>query len=275
MVGLIGPNGSGKTTTMRLLVDLIRPTAGTARVRGLDCRGEGVEVRRRVGSLPGDHALDRQWTARRQLRWFAALRGAGADRIEALAERLDLTLDRAVGELSTGNRQKVGLVQAFMHGPEVVVLDEPAAGLDPVIRRRLWELLRETAASGRTVFLSSHVLGDVEEVCDRVAILRDGSLVVEDDVPSLLDRRGRSMRITFAAPVDPAPFAALAGVGEVHADGPTLSLHVAGPVEPVLAAAVAQPTPGIDLVSTARSLEDEFLSSVAGPADLDGLDDAS
>src|SRR5581483_5001839 len=179
VLGFLGPNGAGKSTTMRLLLDLIRPTAGRAWVLGFETRAASLEIRRRVGYLPGDLALYLKLTAGQMLEHLAALRG-GVDRahLNTLVERFAVELDRPIADLSTGNRQKVGLVQAFMHDPELLILDEPIAGLDPLVQQSFHALLREVTDGGATVFLSSHTLSEVERVADRAAILRAGRLVI-------------------------------------------------------------------------------------------------
>ena len=190
--GFLGPNGAGKSTTLRLLLDLIRPTAGSARVLELDTIRDSLEVRRRVGFLPGDLALYPKLTGRAVLDYLARLRG-GVDAVrDGLIERFDADLDRPIRQLSTGNRQKLGLVQAFMHEPELLILDEPIAGLDPLVQQSFHGLLGEVRAQGRTVLLSSHTLSEVERVTDRLAILRQGRLVVVDSIENL---RGRVQRL--------------------------------------------------------------------------------
>ena len=205
--GYLGPNGAGKTTTIRLLLGLIRPTGGRALLLGLDTRAEGVGSRRRVGYLPGDLRLADRLTGAEQLDSLARLRGGVDDALrEELCERFELVLDRPARQLSRGNRQKIGLVQAFMHRPQLVLLDEPTAGLDPLLQGEVHALLRETADEGRTVFLSSHSLDEVQHVADRVAIIRAGRLISVDAVESLRERSLRHVAITFADPVDPALF---------------------------------------------------------------------
>ncbi|MCH7706430.1 MAG: ABC transporter ATP-binding protein, partial [Chloroflexi bacterium] len=170
--GFLGPNGSGKTTTMRLLLDFIRPTRGRAEVFGLDVRTESMEIRRRVGYLPGDLAMYENLTGRELLTYFANLQGGVSwSYTEALAERLGLDLSRPIRTLSTGNKQKVGLVQAFMHQPELLVVDEPTSGLDPLVRQEFYRIVQEAKAEGQTVFLSSHILAEVERIADRVGII--------------------------------------------------------------------------------------------------------
>jgi beta-exotoxin I transport system ATP-binding protein len=198
ILGFLGPNGAGKSTTMRLLLDLIKPTAGSATLLGLDSRADSLEIRRRVGFLPGELVLYPTLTGAAMLDYLGELRG-GVDRRarDALAERFDAQLDRPIRELSTGNRQKLGLVQAFMHVPELLILDEPIAGLDPLVQQSFHALLAEVAAEGRTVFLSSHTLSEVERVAHRVAILRRGRLVVVDSLERLRGIAVRRLEIEF------------------------------------------------------------------------------
>jgi len=238
--GFLGPNGAGKSTTMRLLVDLIRPTSGSARVLGLDARRDSVEIRRRVGFLPGDLALYPTLTGRAVLDYLAQLRGGVDARVrDSLAERFDADLDRPVRELSTGNRQKLGLIQAFMHGPELLILDEPIAGLDPLVQESFHALLREVTAEGGTVFLSSHTLSEVERVTRRLAILREGRLVVTDTLENLRKVAVQRIEIEFEHPIDPVVFRVLPGVTEVQADGRTLTVGFEGSANAVVKAAAA------------------------------------
>ena len=257
--GYLGPNGAGKTTTIRLLLDLIRPTRGRAVVLGLDARRESVKVRRHVGYVPGELALYPRLTGREHLSFYAGLHG-GVDpgHVDELVERLDLDLDRPVADLSRGNRQKVGLVQALMHRPELLVLDEPTSGLDPLVQREFYRLVRERTAAGGTVLLSSHVLSEVEHVADRVAIVREGRLVVVEDVAGLKARAVRRLVVHFAAPVDSAPFASLPGVRSVEADGTALRLEVEGSLDTLVKAIAAHEV--IDIVSHEPDLEEIFLS---------------
>lgn len=179
--GFLGPNGAGKSTTMRLLLDLVFPTSGSATLLDLDSRRQSLQIRRRVGFLPGDFALYPKLSGAAVLNYLAELRGGVDPRVrDELAERFDADLHRPVRELSTGNRQKLGLIQALMHEPELLILDEPIAGLDPLVQQSFHVLLGEVVAEGRTVFLSSHTLSEVERVAHRVAILREGRLVVVD-----------------------------------------------------------------------------------------------
>jgi beta-exotoxin I transport system ATP-binding protein len=238
--GFLGPNGAGKSTTMRLLLDLIRPTSGSARVLGLDSRRDSVEIRRRVGFLPGELALHSRLTGRANLEYLAQLRGGIDRRVrDSLAERFDAELDRPVRQLSTGNRQKLGLIQAFMHEPELLILDEPIAGLDPLVQRSFHELLGEVTAQGRTVFLSSHTLSEVERVTDRLAILREGRLVVVDSLENLRKVAVQRLEIEFADPVDGSEFRTIPGVREVQVSGETLTVGFEGSADAVVKAAAA------------------------------------
>ena len=197
--GFLGPNGAGKTTTIRLLLDLIRPTRGSAAIAGLDTRRQSLEVRRLTGYLPGELKLPARTSAIGFLSYLGRLRG-GVDRraIAELADRLDLHLERRIGDLSKGNKQKVGVVAAFMHDPELLILDEPTSGLDPLRQQDVLELVRERAAAGRTVFLSSHELDQVEHVAERVGIVRDGRLVAVEAIATLKRRALRRVEVRLA-----------------------------------------------------------------------------
>jgi ABC-2 type transport system ATP-binding protein len=201
--GYLGPNGAGKTTTIRLLLDLIRPTRGRAAIAGLDTRRESLEVRRLTGYLPGELELPARSTAFGFLSYLAALRG-GVERraILQLAERLQLELGRRIGDLSKGNKQKVGVVAAFMHDPELLILDEPTSGLDPLRQHDVLELVRERAAAGRTIFFSSHELDQVEHVAERVGIVRGGRLVAVESIATLRQRALRRVEVRLGAAAD-------------------------------------------------------------------------
>ena len=185
--GFLGPNGAGKTTMIRTVMDEIRPTAGRAWILGMDTHAQSVEIRRHVGYVPGDLAMYDNLTGRDNLTYFANLRG-GVDwsYVDELADRLDADLSKKVGDLSSGNRQKVGLVQAFMNRPEVLIMDEPSSGLDPLIQREFQTMMREVAAEGRAVFLSSHTLSEVQRVADRVGIIRHAVLSYDGKMEVLL-----------------------------------------------------------------------------------------
>jgi ABC-2 type transport system ATP-binding protein len=257
--GYLGPNGAGKSTTIRLLLDLIRPTAGRASLLGLDSRAQSVEVRRRIGYLPGDLRLSDRLTGREQLDSLARLRG-GEDRPtrDALVERFGVVLDRPIRELSKGNRQKLGVVQAFMHRPELLVLDEPSDGLDPLLQGEFRALVRETAADRRTVFLSSHSLDEVQHIADRVGIIRMGKLIDVDSVEALRERALRRVTIRFASPVNGASFADLDGVRVQSLDGTVLRLSAPEPAMNAVVKAAARHEV-VDFVSEPADLEEIFL----------------
>jgi beta-exotoxin I transport system ATP-binding protein len=221
ILGFLGPNGAGKSTTMRLLLDLIKPTSGSATLLGLDSRASSLDVRRRVGFLPGDLVLYPTLTGSAMLDYLGELRG-GVDRRlrDELVERFDAELDRPLRELSTGNRQKLGLIQAFMHEPELLILDEPIAGLDPLVQQSFHTLLQQVASEGRTVFLSSHTLSEVERVADRVAILRRGRLVVVDSLERLRGVAVQRLEIEFAGDAPSTEeLRAVPGVREAGVEG--------------------------------------------------------
>ncbi len=264
--GFLGPNGAGKTTLIRTLLDLQRPTGGSARVLGLDCRRDSVAVHRRVGYLPGDLRLRAHLTGAEQLRSFRQMRGGGADLERGLAERFGADLGRRIGDLSKGNRQKLGLVAAFMHRPEVLILDEPTAGLDPLVQEEFRAVVRETVAEGRTVFLSSHSLDKVQHVADRVGIVRAGRLVATEAVEDLLGRAVRHLAVTFAEPVDPERFGHLEGVTVVQAQERRLRLTVRGSARELVAELAGHPV--VDLVSTPADLEEIFLTYYRGDGDV-------
>ena len=203
--GLIGPNGAGKTTTLRMILDIIRPTSGAVRVLGEDPRAGGAALRRRIGFIPGELRLDGRMTGRRMLDFYAEVSGpVPSGTIDHLAARLGLDLGRRVKTLSKGNKQKLGIVQAFMHRPELLVLDEPTSGLDPLVQREFLQLVREARERGQTVLLSSHVLSEIQQTADAVAVLSAGRIVAEGDVDSL--RLGAIRRVR-------------AGLGGIDEDG--------------------------------------------------------
>ena len=236
--GFLGPNGAGKSTTIRMLLDLRRPTSGEVSILGQHPRQGGPELRRRIGYMPGEFVIYDRQNVDDALTGLASLRG-GVPRksIVELADRLDLDLRRTVRELSKGNRQKVGLVQAFMHEPELLILDEPTEGLDPLLRRQVGEMLREIRATGRTVFLSSHVLSEVQETADRVGMIRAGRLIAVDSVETLRARAVRRVEIHFNEPVSAADFSQLPHLADVAVADQTLRGHLTGDADALVKAA--------------------------------------
>lgn len=270
--GFLGPNGAGKSTCIRLLLGFLRPTRGTARVLGLDVERAGVEIRRRVGYLPGGIALYDGMTGTELLDYLGAFYGRAPRRRTRLTDALELgarDLARPIRDYSRGMRQKLGIVQALQHDPELAILDEPSEGLDPLMQRAFYGILDELRAEGRTVFLSSHVLSEVERVCDRVAIVRRGRLVALEEIDGLLARRRRTVEMRLAGP--PPELAGVPGVSDVEVLDGHLRCRLAGDVRPLLAAIAAAPL--TDLTIEPARLEDAFLElyhddadDVAGPA---------
>lgn len=241
--GVIGPNGAGKTTTMRLLLDIIRPTSGHARVLGTDPRTGGAALRRRIGFLPGELRLEGRVTGRTLLKHYSRISGpVAAGAIDELAARLDLDLSRQVRKLSKGNKQKLGIVQAFIHRPDLLVLDEPTSGLDPLVQQEFLALTREARDNGQTVFLSSHVLSEIQQVADTVAILRSGRIVTVSDVDSLRATAVRRVTVSFADATAAAVGKALARDARLAelvitaGDQLTLSGTVEGDIDPFIKA---------------------------------------
>ena len=262
--GFLGPNGAGKSTTIRTLLDFQRPTSGSASLLGLDSRCDSVAIRARVGYLPGDLKLFDRMTGTQHLAWFGRARGGDEPSVtDDLVARFGVEMDRPVGELSKGNRQKVGLLLAFAHVPELLILDEPTSGLDPLMQAEFERLVRETARAGCTVLLSSHSLAEVQRVADRVAIIRDGRLVVTDTVEHLRARAPRVMGFRFAGRPDPEPFRRLDGVTNVEAHDHDVDLHVTGGVAPVLEAALAQDV--LDVTAHHADLDELFLAYYRDP----------
>jgi ABC-2 type transport system ATP-binding protein len=257
--GFLGPNGAGKTTTIRTLLDLIRPTSGKAFVFEIESSADPAAIHRRLGYLPGEFALYDRLTGGQTLEYFGNLRG-GVDRAyrAQLIERFDLDPSRRFREYSKGNKQKVGLVAALQHKPELLLLDEPTSGLDPLVQQTFFALMREAVGEGGTVFLSSHILSEVERSCDRVAIIRDGRLVRLDRVDALRDLAHHQVELRFAGEPPVAEFKGLAGVSDVAVEDHLLKLRVFGPITQVVEAAARF---GVtDFLSREPSLEETFLA---------------
>ena len=264
--GYLGPNGSGKTTTIRLLMGMIHPTSGSAHVFGLDCIREAVEVKRKVGYLPGDVPQFGSLTGDEVVAYLGGMRG-GVDRrrVQRIAERFDLDLSRRFREYSSGNKQKLAIVLAFMHRPDLLILDEPTSGLDPLNQQEFYALLRETRDDGATVFLSSHILSEVEHVCDRVGIIRDGRLVRVAQLDELRHIRVHRVEIEFApdTEIPESEIRAAEGVQDMAVDGNRVTCNVHGSFAALLHA--IRDASVTDLVSTEPSLEEIFLSYFSEP----------
>lgn len=263
--GFLGPNGAGKTTTIRCLLDLIRPNGGTLRVLGMDPQRQSLAVRTRCGYLPGELHIEDSLTVEKALRYLNDLRGGKADwsYIRQLAERLDLGLKTQVRNLSKGNKQKVGVVQALMHRPELLLLDEPTSGLDPLMQQEVLRLVAEARQAGATVFFSSHILSEVQEISDRVGIIRQGTLVEVAETQALIKRSLRRVRLRFKGPVPVEALTALPGVSQlVRGDGQSLVLQVEGEMDGLIKALAAFPV--LDFETERPSLEEIFLAYYSG-----------
>jgi beta-exotoxin I transport system ATP-binding protein len=262
--GYLGPNGAGKSTTIRLLIDLIRPTSGTASVLGLDPRASGVAARRRIGYLADDFVVDGRQTGRQLLTYLGNLRGGvAATRIDELAERLDLDLTKKIKTLSRGNRQKVGVVQAFMHDPELLVLDEPTSGLDPFLQHEFAAMVRETVADGRTVFMSSHVMSEVQRMADRVGIIRHGKLTAVEQVDQLRHMARRRVEIVFDDAVSAEEFVSIPEISDVVVDDGVLRCVLDGRADALVKAAARHDV--VAITSDEPELEELFFDLYNDP----------
>lgn len=257
--GFLGPNGAGKTTTIRCLLGMLKPTSGGATLLGEKVTLDGASLRHRIGYVPGEVRLYEKETGRWHLQYAAGLRGGKGQLTDELFQRFEFDPARRVRELSKGNKQKLALILAFAHDPELLILDEPTSGLDPLNQETVYSLIEERVAEGRTVFLSSHVLSEVERVCDTVGIIREGQLVAEEGVKALLGKRLREVDVQFAGPVDPGFLAGVDGVDNVVAAGPTaLTARARGDAVDALIKRVAE-RQVVDLRIQQASLEDVFL----------------
>jgi len=267
--GFLGPNGAGKTTTMRVLLDLIRPTSGVARVFGIETTADPVAIHRRIGYLPGEFDLYDRLTGAQTITYFGNLRG-GVDRayVAELVERLDLDPSRRFKEYSKGNKQKVGLIVALQHRPDLLILDEPTSGLDPLIQQTFYGLVEEARRDGRTIFLSSHIIDEVDRTCDRVAIIREGRLVQVDRIEAIRELAFHHVELTFGTPVAPALFDGLPGVSDVAVRGDVVTMRVSGPIGAVVTVAAQHGI--VDVVSREPNLEDVFLAQYGDHAAVDG-----
>ena len=263
--GFLGPNGAGKTTTIRILMALLHADSGIARIAGMDAWEKSVEIKKIVGYIPGEPSLDNNLTGGQILEYFANLRG-GVDKkyLKSLIERFDLDTSRKFRQYSTGNKRKVVLIQAFMHKPRVLILDEPTSGLDPLNQQEFDSMVGEAREEGRTVFLSSHVLSEVEKTCTRVGIIREGRIVRIGGVAELKDIKRYEVTIHFAQPVPLDTFNGLDGVSKVEQldSGSAIRIAIQGSADAVIKAAARYPV--VSLTSYEPSLEDVFLGYYEG-----------
>jgi len=258
--GFLGPNGAGKTTMIRTVLDEIRPTAGQASIMGLDSHESAVEIRSHIGYVPGDMAMYPNLTGRDTLTYFANLRGGvNWSYVDDLVDRLGADLSKKVGDLSSGNRQKVGLIQAFMNRPDVLIMDEPSSGLDPLVQREFQAMMREVAAEGRAVFLSSHTLSEVQRAADRVGIIRHGRLVAVETVSDLRSKAMRRVEFEFDTSVDPAVFGTVPGVRDVTVENHRAVLSFDGKIHDLLKT-VADRYDIVDMTTQEADLEEIFLT---------------
>lgn len=260
LIGFLGPNGAGKTTTIRCMLDLIRPNGGRIQVLGLDPQRDPVAVRARVGYLPGELSLEPNMSVEETLRYLRQLRGNRVEwpYVERLADTLALDMGMVVKNLSRGNKQKVGLVQALMARPDLLLLDEPTSGLDPLMQQEVYRLLREAQAAGATVFFSSHIMGEVDAIAERVAIIRRGVIVEEASPAQLVKMAMRLVHVRFREPVDPSVLDAIESVSVLAYDDGQVKLQVAGAMDALIRALAELPVQ--DLETERPSLEDIFLA---------------
>lgn len=263
--GFLGPNGAGKTTTIRCLLDLIRPDGGMVQVLGIDPQADPVAVRAQIGYLPGELSMEDNLKVEGQLRYYSDLRGNKIDwdYVRQLARQLDLDLRRSIKNLSKGNKQKVGVVQALMHRPKLLLMDEPTGGLDPLMQQEVYRLLREAQADGATVFFSSHIISEVEALAERVAIIRQGVIVEEAEPKQLLNMALRRVRVRFKETVNPAPLAGVDGITLLsESNGIFAHLQVEGEMDGLIKALAAFPVSDFEIERP--SLEEIFLKYYKG-----------
>lgn len=258
--GFLGPNGAGKTTAIRLLMNEIGATSGTASILGLDVHRDSVALRHRIGYLPSELELYPNMTGADLIHFFANLRGGvDARYVEQLGERLNAQMSKKIGDLSSGNRQKIGIIQAFMNKPEFVILDEPSAGLDPLVQRELQGLIRETADQGGTVFLSSHTLSEVQRVADRVGIIRSGKLIALETIASLRGKGIRKIEIELASEPEESVFEGITGIRSLLIERNRVFISYEGTMEKLLSAVMSK-CDLLDVSTNEADLEEVFLT---------------
>lgn len=257
--GFLGPNGAGKTTTIRMLMDFIRPSSGTAKVLGLDAQKEPTQIHRRVGFLAGDMEMDPRMTGRQYLEYISNLRGGVPwSKVQTLIDRLQCETERKIGKLSRGNKQKIALISALMDEPDVLILDEPTSGLDPIMQSEFNQIIREHRKKGKTAFISSHDLSEVEQICDRIGFIREGKLVSVQPLKALTRQAFKKVTATFTAAVTAKEFDKVKGVSDVNINGKIVTMKLAGDVTPLVKALSKHKLK--DLTIQDANLEDIFMS---------------
>ncbi|MGD2250542.1 MAG: ABC transporter ATP-binding protein [Candidatus Methanofastidiosia archaeon] len=259
--GFLGPNGAGKTTTIRLLMDLITPTSGTAEIFGLDCQKDSLKIRKRIGYIPGDLSLYDSMSGKKFLQFISSLRPRKPVLTDTLLKRFDVTVNRKIKGFSMGMKQKLGIVQAFMHDPELVIMDEPTLGLDPLMQKEFYTFLKEEQEKGRTFFMSSHILSEVEKVCERVGIIKEGSIVAMEDVDSLRKKSGKVMEVEFVTDITEKDLD-IPEITQVSIDGHKAHFRAMGNMDTVIKH-VSQYTIK-DLTARELSVEDMFMHYYEG-----------
>ena len=258
--GFLGPNGAGKTTTIRILLDLIRPTSGNSMIFGIDCNKSSLQMRQKVGYLPGELRLYSGFTGRKLIKFFSSLRSkqVNSKYMTSLCNKLEVDLDTQIGRLSHGNRQKIGLVLALMPQPELLILDEPTTGLDPLVQHQVLEILKEVQSQGKTVFFSSHALSDVEQICNRVGIIREGELAAVEEVQVLKKRRLQRIKIEFDKPIKSDIFSSISEVKLLEHSNNVIKIEITGEIDKVIKTASSHHV--ISIESEQSSLEETFMA---------------
>jgi beta-exotoxin I transport system ATP-binding protein len=234
--GFLGPNGAGKTTTIRCMLDVIRPSAGTIRVLGMNAQRDKLAMHQHIGYLPGDVRLPGTMTGKQVIDYFSRLQGLEPVLLNDLVARFDVEMKRPMKSYSKGMRQKIGIVLAFMCDPEVLILDEPSSGLDPLLQKVFNEFLLEEQARGKTIFMSSHIMSEVEKVCHRVAVIRKGELVTVEEVEALREKAGQRVTVEFGDAVTEEELARIPGVNMVRKSNSSFHFNVRGSMDPLIKA---------------------------------------
>ena len=261
--GFLGPNGAGKTTTIRCILDVIRPSTGTIRVLGLDAQRDKLALHQHIGYLPGDVRLPGQMTGKQIINYFARLQGREPVLLNDLVARFDVELKRPLKGYSKGMRQKIGIVLAFMCDPQVLILDEPTSGLDPLLQKVFNEFLLEEQARGKTIFMSSHIMSDVEKICHRIAVIRQGELVAVEEVGTLREKAGQRVTVEFGDPMTEEELARIPGVSMVKQTNRHYQFNMSGSMDPLIKALSRHEV--IRLQAEEAPLEEVFLKFYEEP----------